>query len=194
MKKHTIVGISGKQGSGKTTLAKSLISKYSGIHLKFADPLYKMHEAIRGVLKEFDYEMKPKDGKLLQLLGTEWGRNTLGQSIWCSLTANKIVNTVLEIDKWDKAFIVVDDARFENELDLFKALKEIHPDWNVLTIRLECPETQREGRADDWRPATDHPSEVGLDGRLKDFDLVINTGMDSAEITHLRALNLIEAE
>jgi dephospho-CoA kinase len=194
MKKHTIICISGKQGSGKTTLAASLVNKYSGTHMKFATPLYEMHEAIRGVLQKYDYEMPKKDGKLLQLLGTEWGRNTLGQNIWVSLTATSIRNLITQLERWhDKAFIVVDDARFENELEMFYSLRDLNPEWNVYTVRLEADEETRKARADAWRDAVDHPSETGLDLRLDDFDMVLSTKALFKEEVFERVCQEIEA-
>lgn len=182
MNKHTIVAISGKQGSGKTTLAKSLVEKYKGSHFKFADPLYDMHNSIRDLLfTKYNYSMKVKDGKLLQLLGTEWGRNTLGETIWSDLTSRRIMSKIHDCDTYEnKAFIVIDDTRFENELDMFSYFKEVS-NCHVITIRLEAGEEVRKVRADDWRPATEHPSEVGLDHRIKDFDLVLDTSILGAK-------------
>ena len=181
MKKHTIIGISGTQGSGKSTLAAALVAHYSGLHMKFAKVLYDLHEAIRKVMKSYDYEMMPKDGRLLQLLGTEWGRNTLGQNIWVDLTKRAILSAVEQVEKWDKAFIVVDDTRFENELEMFHALKKEYPDWKIVTIRLEADEDTRRARAEGWRSDTNHPSETGLNHRVSEFDLLIDTARTSKE-------------
>lgn len=194
MKQHTIVCISGKQGSGKTTLAKALCKHYSGSHLKFATPLYEMHDAIKEILEvKYSYQMKEKDGKLLQLLGTEWGRNTLGQNIWADLTRSAIESAVNTLERFnDKAFIVVDDARFENELEIFMKFKSHFPEWRVLTVRLEAEELARKGRADSWREDAYHPSEIGLDHRVNDFDLILNTVEHTAESSFLKVCSEIE--
>lgn len=195
MNKHTIIGISGKSGSGKTTLAKALVGEFSGTHMKFASPLYEMQEAARGVFKKYGYEMKKKDRSFLKIIGTEYGRECLGENIWCDLTRNAIMSHVEEIEKWDKAFIVVDDARFDNELDLFIGLKKKFPEWNVLTVRLEAPEEDRKDRAEEWGENTQHPSEIGLDLRLDDFDMIVNTvrrGKESVLATVKAAIMISE--
>ena len=180
MKKHIIIAISGKMGSGKTTLAESLVEKYAGVHLKFADPLYRMHEAIRNILDDYGYIMKPKDGKLLQLLGTEWGRETLGQNIWADLTENRIKQEIDDSEELEQeAFIVVDDLRFDNELNLFKSIQD--PRFKIIKIRLEASEEIRRERCSDWRENTAHPSEIGLDHRTSEFDMVIHTDVLSQE-------------
>ncbi len=192
MNKHIIICISGKQGSGKTTLAEELVKKYSGLHMKFAKVLYDIHDAAREVLGRYGYEMKKKDGKFLQVVGTEWGRNTLGQDIWRDLTRNAIMQAVVDITKWDKAFIVVDDARFDNELDMFHQLAKENPEWNVVTIRLEASEAVRKARCSEWRQDTNHPSEIGLDHRLDDFDIIVSTEIMSKE--HVFGLICAEIE
>lgn len=180
--KHTIVCISGKQGSGKTTMAESLVKLYSGTHMKFASPLYEMHEAIRAVLKKYGIEMPKKVGALLQYLGTEFGRKLFGDDVWVRCIHNAIIDTTESLDKWkDKAFIVVDDARFENELDMFLKLRADREDYTILTIRLDADEDTRKLRAEGWRDNTNHASETSLDLRLEDFDMRINTKTASAE-------------
>lgn len=173
--KTVIVAISGKQGSGKTTLASKLhqwaIPHFEQVrHWKFANPLYAMEKAIAKTMEEYGRPIKTPDGRLLQLLGTEWGRETLGPNVWAEILEGRI----LALTKPDShSFIVVDDARFDNELEVFKRLKDAG--YKVLTVRLEAPEEARKVRAEKWRDRTNHPSEVGLDHRVMDFDLVLNT-------------------
>lgn len=180
--KHTIVAISGKQGSGKTTMATALVKLYSGTHMKFAGPLYEMHEAIRAVLAKYGIEMPKKVGELLQYLGTEFGRKLFGDDVWVRCIHNAILNATEQLDRWnDKAFIVVDDARFENELDMFLRLRDTCDDFTILTIRLDADEKTRKLRAEGWRDNVNHASETGLDLRLDDFDMRINTETASAD-------------
>jgi hypothetical protein len=163
-----IVMVSGKQGSGKTTLQNRLVGYYEqrGLiakQLNFADVLYEMHHAVLEVLHRY---MPPrdikKDGPLLQVLGTEWGRNTLGENIWVDLLKQKIQQK----DYAD--LIVIGDCRFPNE---FEGIPE------ALRIRLVCDELTRKKRCSMWRENTNHPSEIGLDGYefTAKFDMHINT-------------------
>lgn len=187
--RYTVVLISGKQGSGKTSLAQGLQKKlldanYAVGNLKFAMPLYKMHKAIRDILKEdgMDTEVIHKmsgsytapfegiDGPLLQLLGTEWGRKTRGENFWVKYaqeTVDRILNTMLEANTnlEPHPVFIFDDCRFPNELSAFH---------DAVTIRLEAPEEMRRDRAEKWRDNTEHPSETALDGAL--FDLMQHTG------------------
>lgn len=41
-----VIIMSGKQGSGKTTMTKLLVDGHQGHHIKFADPLYEMQEVV----------------------------------------------------------------------------------------------------------------------------------------------------
>jgi len=147
--KNTLVFLSGKQGSGKTTLAQGLITHYSASprvlsHLKFADPLYMMHGRVLSVLRQYGVETKKKDGRLLQLLGTEWGRSTYGPDLWVQILENRLIDYTKEPLGDRGRFVVVDDARFENELALAMRWRRMHADaWDVLTVRLEAPAGMR---------------------------------------------------
>lgn len=170
-----IILISGKQGSGKTTLAKKLqieLQRHKGVAVYqfiFAGPLYEMHDFCLGTLKEAGFHKDvSKDGKLLQLLGTEWARETISQTIWVDICKARIARQLR--DTWaDMNFFIISDCRFKNELDLF-------PD--ALSIRLEAPKDVRKIRCSQWRDKDDHASEIDLDDYaiLKKFDLVYDTG------------------
>lgn len=177
-----IILISGKQGSGKTTLSGLLSKKlrdlgYVPYPVKFAAPLYKMHDFCLDVLKDHGVTRDiVKDGPLLQLLGTEWGRKTISQNIWAKLAQNHSDN-ILQRD--EKAVIIIDDCRFPNEFDTF-------PD--ALKVRLNAPQVIRKDRAEMWRENTEHPSETSLDQYAEEgrFDLNIDTSKtDENEMTNL---------
>lgn len=171
-----IILISGKQGSGKTTLAKHLENRYGfednrptgKFHrLRFAQPLYEMHNACRAILSKYNfeaYDYDVKDGKLLQLLGTEWGRNSIHQQIWVLLLNNQL--RALPKD----SIVTVEDCRFENEFDAFNSVP------NVIRVRLEASRQTRMQRAENWRVDENHASETSLDhyAAMGRFDMILD--------------------
>ena len=169
--------LSGRQGSGKTTYAKYL-QAFLGIDntkiLKFAEPLYALHDRCLPLLKEYGVrpESMTKDGELLQVLGTAYGREKLGQNVWVEIVARRAKQW---LDQRDSHFVIIDDARFENEIDVFRA------DANL--IRLIAPESVRKARCSYWREDTNHPSETSLDAyeRDKKFDVEMKTEHETRE-------------
>jgi len=168
--------LSGKQGSGKTTTSNKL-KKYAednGIKffsVKFADTLYEMHNAIKAIARTKGIPMPEKDGKLLQLLGTEWGRNGYGENIWVDAAKNAVAN-IIEANFNQNIMIVIDDCRFPNELVAFN---------NFLTVRLVADRDARKVRTDSWRDTENHLSETALDDFANNFDLFIDTTIASSD-------------
>lgn len=185
-----LVVISGKQGSGKSTLAKG-ISKYFSVNrniqtkiLKFADPLYTMHDSCLSILKDCGIERDvKKDGVLLQLLGTEWGRNTISEDIWVNCLEERYKAILKSSPNPEKEVVIVDDCRLKNELERF-------PD--AFKIRLLCDESIRKQRCGStWRHNVAHTSETGLDDSDHLFNIVIDTGITSKERTLHLSMRLI---
>lgn len=174
--KQQIVLISGKQGSGKSTLQKAL---HEGAYragfkrsfcLNFADTLYQMHDAVLNIVREKGISPPfEKDGKLLQLLGTEWGRSVIGENVWVDILKHEILN-LREVAGTSSAYspqlVIVADCRFRNEFDAFPG---------ALRVRLEASQDTRQVRTNSWRKDTFHPSEVDLDGYTNQFDMVLHT-------------------
>lgn len=192
MTKSLVVLISGKQGSGKSTLAELLAhelyirhSYCRGHLLNFADPLYEIHNYARGLLKQAGvaFDETKKDGKLLQLLGTEWGRQTIGPDTWVRIAQSR-VQSILKNEcrnSPDFQVFIVADCRFQNELFAFP---------RSLKVRLECGKELRQKRVSMWRDNDGHPSEVDLDESTLHFDLVI----DSEKYGPLHAVELVVAQ
>lgn len=186
-----IVMISGAQGSGKSTasdgLAKFLEEKSILNRVKqyrFAEPLYRMHDAVRKVLKDIgvtDYDFDSTDGSLLQIIGTDWGRNTVDKNMWIKAAQAKYETFVSVSSKLSTNYFIIDDLRMKNEFEAFNALR----------IRLECPEEVRKLRARKWRTNTTHQSEVDLNDWVDKFDLVVNTEALSVEETLETIVNFV---
>lgn len=178
-----IIALSGKQGSGKTTLQKMLghlLGAYGRqVHpMNFADPLRAMHDEIRLYMELKGCPPPPevavKDGLLMQLLGTDWARKVYGENVWIHILKTRATMVgKLCANPETPIYILVGDMRFMNEFYAF-------PDSqfpNAYKIRLECPVELRKVRAENWRENTAHPSETGLDDpTTAPFDLVVETG------------------
>lgn len=118
-----LIGLCGAAGSGKDTVASMLTGFY---RVAFADPLYEMVSIVTGLLPEDlqDREVKEQEidwiGKsprqMLQTLGTEWGRDTISQSLWIDIGMRRIERLLA-----DGRNVVVTDVRFDNEAAAIKA-------------------------------------------------------------------------
>jgi GTPase SAR1 family protein len=184
-----VVMISGLQGSGKTTTANRLTQSlwaegHKAVRFKFADMLYQMHDAVRAILKRSGLDdLKGVDGQLLQVLGTEWGRNTRGHDLWVRATRAAV------FDYWflnPDGVVVIDDCRFENEYKAFLGEEGV----SVVQVRLIAPRDTRKLRAEKWRGDERHPSETGLEGLGDEwFDVVSDTSTESVESITRRILD-----
>ena len=186
-----IILISGKQGSGKTTVTGNLTAAlqakgYEVTPVKFAGPLYAMHDAVLKVLAFYGVTRNiVKDGPLLQMLGTDWGRKTIADDIWVQLAKNRVKDILTTATNPNQA-VIIDDCRFENEFDAF-------PD--AYKVRLDCPRDIRKTRCEAWRTDEMHLSETGLDNyaELGKFDAYFQsenlTSKDIADVL-IRAIDV----
>lgn len=117
-----VVALTGAAGSGKSTAAEYLIRHHGYERVKFAGPLKDMCRAIgltedhiEGHLKEVPCDMLC--GKtpryLMQAVGTELGRNLIGEDFWILLWLHRVVGAKR---------VVVDDCRFPNEAGAVRSL------------------------------------------------------------------------
>lgn len=181
---NKIILISGKQGSGKTTLSQNLTLSlrqkgFEVTQMKFADILYEMHDAVKEVAAKYNIPCDAKMGNLLQYLGTDLFRSK-NPNVWADSLAERVRNALSF--KPEKHIILVDDCRFKNE---FSCLPE------AFKIRLECSKEMREKRCQGWRDNDSHESEVNLDdyAEMGLFDLNLNTEDENQEETLEYVLN-----
>jgi hypothetical protein len=184
-----IVLISGKQGSGKSTLQNLLVTTWQkevkgsrAINLNFADILYEMHDKVLSVLHKY---WPPrdiiKDGPLLQLLGTQWGRDTIDKNIWVICLHEKIRQLAEQNSHYKNLLFIIGDCRFPNEFEAFP---------EALRVRLRASEETRKARVSMWRENTNHPSEIALDSydQADKFDLHFSTDNNGYRIDEMTQL------
>lgn len=166
--KPIVVIVSGKQGSGKSSLCYELSQRLglNGIVIKFAEPLYRAHYAVLNTLAEYRVPVDPnaKNGYLLQELG-RWGRDRIAKDVWATCTANAV-------NEMPSSMIaLVEDTRFENEFDIMTKFP------HHITIRLDAPESIRQTRTNSWRENTMDISETNLDeyARRNKFQFYFDT-------------------
>jgi hypothetical protein len=119
-----IIAFTGRAGSGKSTAAQELIDRHGYIKQPFAGPLKDMCKAM-GISNAEMTDVKVKNmpipsfghkspRHIMQTLGTEWGRNMIDPDIWINVWRRKL--------PFDYKHIVVDDCRFDNEVQIVKTL------------------------------------------------------------------------
>ena len=153
-----IIGLSGYARSGKNTVADILGEEYRQV--SFAEPMreamLKLNPLIVGdsrlsdIVDEEGWHGAKTYGearRLLQVFGTEVGREMFGENFWVNIA-------MTGIDSGDN--VVFTDVRFPNEA------------WAISRIGGQVWRVNREG----VEAVNTHPSEHALDGW--DFDRVIN--------------------
>lgn len=159
-----IIGLSGYARSGKDTAADRLVNQHMFTRYSFAAPMkeamYKLNPIVHSdSIGNFRYkdlvdtygldvakENTPEIRRLLQVFGTEVGRDMFGINFWVDLALNSI--------KEDNA--VISDVRFKNEADAIKSIGG--QVWRI----------NRNGVG----PVTNHSSELDLDNY--NFDYIID--------------------
>lgn len=143
MNNKILIGISGKMGTGKSTVTKLLVDALGELNVQKisnAAPMYKVQDLI---YKELGLTMQgEKDRDLLIALGM-WGRNR-STDFWLEQLAKTIMES-------DKNIFICDDVRFENEANFFNKFGTL--------IRIEG---EQRGANVDHSRSTD-ATECGLD-------------------------------
>lgn len=162
-----IIGLTGSMGTGKST-ALQIIKEQTGRScrlIKFAGPLYEIQEQIYGVIASV-YQRPAdfiKDRKLLQWVGTEWGRS-IDKDIWLKLWTQQ-VDFLSNLSGGD-VVIVADDVRYDNEAEVIKKK-------GGKIIKLE--RTTDIGIIDNGTAIEGHISELGIHSKYVDA-LIKNNG------------------
>lgn len=165
--------------SGKSTVANHLLERHKFAKIAFADPLKAMTEAllgsvgigpvlarqmIHGDLKESTIrELGVTPRKLMQELGTAWGRKAIRDTFWIDIALTRAQGFM------DAGIsVVIDDVRFPNEMEAILAAggvcyRVVRPSAKVTRVHasegqldlIQMPEIWNTGSCDDLFAAAD---------------------------------------
>jgi len=172
-----IYGFSGKQGVGKGYVADKfleLLPSKPTVFINFADQL-KIETCIKKELT-FERTFVKKDDesrRIMQLCGTEYGRDKFGEDIWIKYIDLWIT---LHQSRGITRFIIT-DVRFPNEVEYIrnkggKVFRILAPIRNKLAIKKET-----EGDIEKMYQISHHISETCLDTYRK-FDAYIDNDIN----------------
>ena len=171
-----LVGIHGAAGAGKNSFAEALIQGTHWEDRAFAGPLYEAVSVITRMPVPWLKDRKNKEtvipwvGKspreLLQLLGTDFGRNMVRDDFWIQLAMQPPTNP-------ESTGIVYTDVRFDNEAEaiisrggvVIEVVRpgvsclagdtQTHPSEKPLSRHLIFETIQNDGTMDDLRVAAE---------------------------------------
>lgn len=151
---NPIVGIAGLKGAGKTTLMRAIMRhvKNTSHNAPFSGPLKEV-----AVRMGWDGKKNAKGRLLLQLLGTECGRQCISEDVWVGLWQDDVGPRVRI------GYVVfTDDVRFQNEVEVIR-------EWGGMLIKVYRPGTQVRRKWWQVRAPRAHPSEVPPDDSQFNF-------------------------
>lgn len=169
--KQILIGLTGHARTGKSTAASYLASEHRFETYAFATPLKEGIAAMFNLSAE-DLEGSAKEQplpwlgrsprQLMQLLGTEWGRDMLNANVWIDLAEQNLA-ALAELCPEASGF-VISDVRFENEADYIRKR-------GGLVVHIS---------RDDAPDVNHHISELGV--ALQPQDLVINNDAELRDL------------
>ena len=157
-----IIGLSGYAQSGKDTVAELLCLNYRYHRRSFADPMREAlmrlnpivgHEPLAHLVNDYGWDVaksNPEVRRLLQVFGTEVGRQMFGENFWVDIALAGLNSNHR---------VVLSDVRFPNEAQAI--VDKGGQVWRV----------QREGH----KPVNLHTSETAMDNWRFD-DVILNHG------------------
>lgn len=120
--RRLLIGLTGRAGAGKSTVAEHLEHRWAMQPLAFAEPIQAMlcqlfsmagidgaWTAERG-LKELPTTLGFSYRHLAQSLGTEWARHQLADDFWLRVAAARLDAPLMRAEH-----VVISDVRFPNE-------------------------------------------------------------------------------
>jgi len=192
-----IIALSGYGGAGKDSVADVLVEQHGYVRYAWADTLRLaaaalnpiVHVGKKGkahryndVVASVGYNVAkfkfPEVRVLLQRLGTEVGRELIGDNVWVDATLNRIKR-----DGNENGNIVLTDTRFPNEAEAVNCMN-IGGRWDSYVVRVNRPGVG---------PAGDHPSETSLDDYPFDFYIDNDGDLTDLQVTVLSMVKYLDS-
>lgn len=126
MTRRLLIGLTGRAGTGKSTVARILEEECSFREIALTDPIRDMAAALLAVagippgwiedraLKELPTALGVSYRQIAQTLGTQWGRERLLPDLWLRVAA-------LRLEQCPGDDVVITDVRFPNEAEWLAA-------------------------------------------------------------------------
>lgn len=165
-----VIAVLGRIGAGKDVICDYLVARYHGTKRGFSDPLYQILDTINPaipvgeslVTQKFKYykdlvaeygqdrakRMFPEIRRLLQVLGTECGREIHGSQCWTNVMARASVYDYLTC---------IRDCRFPSEVDWVRSQDSLL--IHVHSIREQAPSAHISDFAIDAKSQADYSIE-----------------------------------
>lgn len=165
-----VVGITGAKRAGKDTVADYLRDVYGFRRLAFAEPIKDALAAAFGVDVAIFHDQSVKEKplgcllghtprRLMQTLGTGWGREMISDSLWRNLLYQKASEALS-----GGSSVVVSDVRYDNEAQTVK-------DLGGHIIEVRRPSADNSGDT--------HSSEGGIGSDFIDFRILNSRGFEA---------------
>ena len=181
-KEMTLILVSGKAGSGKTTFSDYIVSMDKNVvSFALADKVkeltFKLLQIFGIKIESIDdlnnVETKEKYRKYMQQIATEAMRTTFGQDFWCEQLSSKINKSIEEHKN-----VIISDVRFSNEQKYFKSRFD-----NVKCIMIKRKSVEKEPIHESENTSQLHYDiEINNDGTIEEFKSTINDAIDELMI------------
>lgn len=170
-----VIGLHGKARSGKDTVASFIVSSRGGYVYSFADPIRAMLLPLGIDMRDPFWQAHKEDPipalgvsprRLMQTLGTEWGRTLINHDLWLILAKQRLINT--------GPGMVIADVRFENEAAWVRA-------QGGVVVHIERPDNVA---------VEAHVSEAGVEFKASDIKIINGGTLEDLQSTVREVFNV----
>ena len=128
-----LIGLAGRAGSGKSTIARLLCEQHAFVEVSLAEPIKRALAAMLDLHPAYLEDPAGRETRLgwlgntsvqrlMQTLDIGWGRQMIADDIWPTLARRRIERLTAQAERLHISGIVVSDLRFDNEADLVRSL------------------------------------------------------------------------